>query len=55
MSYVTHFYDENRPGLTLCGQPWDGIVLNERPPTCEPCKDEHGQHGWTFPLPAVVT
>jgi hypothetical protein len=52
---MTHFYDEATPRLTLCGGPWEAVIMNDRPPTCEACKDIHATTtGWSFPLPAVV-
>lgn len=41
------------PGdVTLCGQPWQWVIENNRPPTCKRCVSAHKP--WTFPLPPVV-
>lgn len=52
----THFADDARPGSTLCGQPWSGVVWGNDPkPSCEPCCDEHARRtNWSFPLPEKV-
>ena len=55
MEAKTHFAQDNASQHTLCGQPWRGIVMNDRPATCSVCSDEHHAKGWTFPLPAIVT
>ncbi len=59
---TTHFADNDldlskadRLQLTLCGQKWEAVIMNERPPTCLVCTDKHAKAtGWSFPLPPVV-
>ena len=52
---MTHFADDKRPGKTLCGQAWTGVIMNDRPATCAPCSDTWAERtGWSFPLPATV-
>jgi hypothetical protein len=60
MSYVTHFSDQpddswDEPTTTLCGQPVEAIIMNDRPATCRECRRIHHAAGWTFPLPETVT
>jgi hypothetical protein len=52
---MTHFLDADTPSSTLCGEPWETVIMNDRPPTCEACKDIHATTTqWVFPLPPVV-
>jgi len=52
---VTHFaHDDWEVASTLCGLPWEGIVMTLHKPDCPHCVRLHQQDGWTFPLPMVV-
>jgi hypothetical protein len=57
VTYTTHFVDTYEPRLTLCGAPWESIILSNNPKArCEACQDIHSTAtGWSFPLPEVVS
>jgi hypothetical protein len=54
--YITHFMrGDEAERTTLCGRSWDSVIANERPATCQACRDQHARMtNWSFPLPEVV-
>jgi hypothetical protein len=55
--YLPHFAYPVVEGRTLCGQPWESIILRSNPKAdCEACVNAWVRRtGWSFPLPEVVS